>query len=798
MFKKRNKVNFYNRNLSKPIFDKYIFIESLLGSNLESELLFATKEILKKYDHKIVIVTKNPRNIKQKIDFSKYKDRIILIKPKTYAYSYYLARCKYLLNDTTFKWYFKKRNEQVYFNTWHGIPIKVLGRYIRVSKLHSIINIKKNFEFADNIIVNSDYLKRMLKGSYMLNNNAKFIERKFYKYSNQNLNSTNKGLVVSFFYTWLEGKYQSDKFWDKIKYIDNVIKNHKSREKEDKFIISLHHFASNKKIIKKIKKELDIIEIIPENMSSYELIDLSDTIVTDYSSILFDASFKKKNIVLDWSNEPEYEKTRGIIGEFRRNNKFETFYNIRDSIDAIFNPKSISKESLNEFNKYFLDIEMKKEKYWLEDFINYKKETNEKNNIENRILFYPGRLSINGLTSSAISTIETLLSKGKKITIWIPHSIMNINLLKKVGLLDNENVELLLTAGESQDKTFLEKIGLFLVKRNIYTPSFLYKKVETYYKKEKDKIFGDSYFSKVIHFTGYEIMVAEIFKHINTDEKIIYVHNDMIMEYKKRRNFKRKSIFSAYYKFDKIICVSEYLKNSLIKKSKVFKKNSHKFHYLNNPLSEKIFEINRENTTIEKPFIGDFEVFKSKLFDKDCFKIVNIGRFSKEKNQKFLIREYVKFRKNNKESNSILILIGSQRKLNKRYYNSLKRIIKRSRYSNDIYGFENINVFSILSYSNLFVLASTHEGFPIATLEAYFTGVNILFTKLPGNIEQNEKYGVGKIFNINNSNEFQENLDWYLNAKEIDKNVNNNNKFDLISYNNKIKEDLKKVYERSL
>ena len=41
-----------------------------------------------------------------------------------------LATAKYLVNNTNFPWYFRKVEGQVYLQTWHGTPLKRLGRDI--------------------------------------------------------------------------------------------------------------------------------------------------------------------------------------------------------------------------------------------------------------------------------------------------------------------------------------------------------------------------------------------------------------------------------------------------------------------------------------------------------------------------------------------------------------------------------------------------------------------------------------------------------------------------------------------
>lgn len=60
-----------------------------------------------------------------------------------------LASAKYLINDATFPNYWIKKEGQVYINTWHGTPLKAMGR-----KVHNDVffgNVQKN-------LVNADYL----------------------------------------------------------------------------------------------------------------------------------------------------------------------------------------------------------------------------------------------------------------------------------------------------------------------------------------------------------------------------------------------------------------------------------------------------------------------------------------------------------------------------------------------------------------------------------------------------------------------------------------------------------------
>src|SRR5699024_8967973 len=75
-------------------------------------------------------------------------------------YSKKLATCQYLFNDTTFRPFFNKRNEQKYFNIWHGTPLKYLGK--DMNNLTQIGNVQRNLFSSDAIIVNNTYTAEKL------------------------------------------------------------------------------------------------------------------------------------------------------------------------------------------------------------------------------------------------------------------------------------------------------------------------------------------------------------------------------------------------------------------------------------------------------------------------------------------------------------------------------------------------------------------------------------------------------------------------------------------------------------
>ncbi len=75
-----------------------------------------------------------------------YRDdpNVKFIKFQSVEYREYLATAKYLINNVSFPGYFTKRKEQIFVDTWHGIPLKTIGFDIPAGKV-SAGNTVRNF-----------------------------------------------------------------------------------------------------------------------------------------------------------------------------------------------------------------------------------------------------------------------------------------------------------------------------------------------------------------------------------------------------------------------------------------------------------------------------------------------------------------------------------------------------------------------------------------------------------------------------------------------------------------------------
>jgi len=161
-----------------------------------------------------------------------------------------------------------------------------------------------------------------------------------------------------------------------------------------------------------------------------------------------------------------------------------------------------------------------------------------------------------------------------------------------------------------------------------------------------------------------------------------------------------------FNKADMIVSVSKESAQDLIKN---FGLKKEKIKVIYNPLNVKEIEkLSKE--PLEKKYQ---EIFKKPV-------IINMGRMSKQKGQRHLIKVFKEVKKTIKEAR--LVILGSgelQPELNK--------IVKDLGIENDVYllGWQS-NPFKFLAKSKMFVLSSLWEGLPYVLLEAMACGLPIV------------------------------------------------------------------------
>ena len=133
---------YYNAKLNK----RRVLIESKNGSDLAGNMFHILSELSKgeyeDYDICLSVLESKRESIQNQLD--KYGIRNIhMIRTNSYNYYKYLATAKYLFTDTSFNRTFVKKEGQVITNTWHGTPLKLMGRDVD-NRAYAMGNVQRN------------------------------------------------------------------------------------------------------------------------------------------------------------------------------------------------------------------------------------------------------------------------------------------------------------------------------------------------------------------------------------------------------------------------------------------------------------------------------------------------------------------------------------------------------------------------------------------------------------------------------------------------------------------------------
>lgn len=116
-------------------------------------------------DFKIYFATNDKKRDQKFIDSIGLK--VELVDIADFKYVKVLATSKYLINNSSFPAYFIRRDEQVYLQTWHGTPLKTLGKRMRFG-IESMYNVQHNFLHTNYIMFPNEFTRKVIMEDYNL------------------------------------------------------------------------------------------------------------------------------------------------------------------------------------------------------------------------------------------------------------------------------------------------------------------------------------------------------------------------------------------------------------------------------------------------------------------------------------------------------------------------------------------------------------------------------------------------------------------------------------------------------
>ncbi|MEQ6028833.1 bifunctional glycosyltransferase/CDP-glycerol:glycerophosphate glycerophosphotransferase [Staphylococcus saccharolyticus] len=281
-----------------------IVFESFGGKNYSDSPKYIYEYMQKYYpNYRYVWSLKNP-------DKSVVPGNAIKVKRGSTEYYQAYSEASHWVSNARTPLYLNKKDNQTYIQTWHGTPLKRLANDMKVVRMPgtTTARYKRNFNREttrwDYLISPNRYSSEIFRSAFWMDErrileigyprNDVLVNRASDKnYINEikkNLNLSSDKKVITYAPTW-----RDDEFVSKGKYLfelkidlDNLYK-----ELGDKYVILLrmHYLISN-------ALDLSGYENFAIDVSSYndvsELFLISDCLITDYSSVMFDYGILKR------------------------------------------------------------------------------------------------------------------------------------------------------------------------------------------------------------------------------------------------------------------------------------------------------------------------------------------------------------------------------------------------------------------------------------------------------------------------------------------------------------------------
>lgn len=262
--------------------------------------------------------------------------KIFRVKPYSSEHMYYLANAKTVYLESYEELNFSVNSKTELVQMWHGIPLKLMMLDSFEKSKPGVAQKKlNNMKRWDAFYYTGEYNKSKFKSAFELND-AQFVEKipprlefmsscnhNDIKYFKDKYKISGEKFIISYFPTWRDS-------WKKNPRNMSGLLEHKNIILPDNCVLieKTHPYISvNRKYGGKV--------INGNAFDTEELLLISDVVISDYSSIIFDAQSLGKEVFLLCKDMDDYRKNRGLYREFEtmfKDNIYVSEFNLMRAI----------------------------------------------------------------------------------------------------------------------------------------------------------------------------------------------------------------------------------------------------------------------------------------------------------------------------------------------------------------------------------------------------------------------------------------------------------------------------------
>lgn len=657
-------------------------------------------------------------------------DRTFLVRYGSRKYDRLLATAGTLVNNTSWVQYFGRRADQRYINTWHGTPLKTLGRRIGTGVLEHA-NVTRNFlNVTDFTLPNEFTLEKLwvdydisgLAQSAMVATGSPRLDRivrgddarRAEVRSLLGIEETSAERVVLYAPTWRGSAA------DKGMNVDIVRDAVGALSGIDGFtvVFRAHHLAESALR----GEELNAI-IAPDHIDTYDLLHGIDILVSDYSSLLVDFLVLKRPIVCFVPDLESYRNERGLYIEPSELTDYVA-HSAGELRSILCNEGLKFGDTCLQAHRRFCSNEDGRS---VERVLNRILEPNaqvapeQKAPEQKKTLVFFESMIPNGIRSSFLNLTALVDTERFEIKVSVDVKQIENDPDRQEGLdeLPSE-VGIIARIGEMA-MTLEERYALGEFSRGFgVTSKALEGLVDTAYRREFRRVYGHPSNVLFVDFEGYSRFWNSLLCRgvaVGNQSGVI-LHNQMDRERDRRFPYMAE-IIRNYGKYDAIASVS----------SAISSDNSRAVNELGVQLKQEPLVV---HNTIDAESIKRKAAIGRNLwegFRGAAPRIVSVGRLSPEKNHTLLIESMPHLLRIHPSAELIVIGSGPSE-------STLRARVRDMGLQDSVHfvGFD-ANPMTTIAHSDIFVLTSVHEGQPMVIFESMTLKTPVLTTPVPGCVE---------------------------------------------------------------
>jgi CDP-glycerol glycerophosphotransferase len=506
--------------------------------------------------------------------------RVSFVEVLSPAYLRALATSKYLINNATFPQHLAKRPEQVYVNTWHGVPLKHMGFDVPGGGPLSR-NITRNFINADYLVSANEYMTdtlyrkaQRMQGIFrgaVIEEGQPRTDRQVEAAADPEpvrrlLESRGVAVgdrqIVLFAPTWRGPTFQEPHV-NAAQLIQTVRQLQKSLDSSRYVVLLKVHQIVYRAVRDRFG---DRGFLVPNDVPTNLVLGVTDLLVTDYSSIFFDFVGTGRPVVHFVPDLDDYRSGRGLyLPESELPGPIcETVPDLVERVGkALTGPErtpgseaaaaTYTPKDDGEVCKRLVDLVFRgadESGYTVRRDFGTDKE---------RLLIYLGAMSSMGITTSALNLMRNIDYDKYDVTAFYVFS-RGRDRAKNIALVDPRARVIPRTPLYNASPRRVRQETKRLLFKGL--PERLDQSHIRFWTDEWRRMFGHAKFDHLIDFSGYGCFSPFLFSVSEAKSKSIWLHSDMYADMMRETSGERHleerltAVFSTYRYFDHLVSVS--------------------------------------------------------------------------------------------------------------------------------------------------------------------------------------------------------------------------------------------------